>query len=218
MKPSKIEHPSPVLFEICRIIGLTISKIFWRIEFKGTENIPQNSNEGLLVVANHQTYIDPVWISIPVKRKFRYMAWDAAFEWFFVGNLMRRLGAFPVVTAERKGGKLEAMKNALRFLRGGSALVIFPEGGREMPDGKLLPFKPGALRIAMEAGVPLLPVTIRGGNKVWTHGMKYPRPGKIEITYHPSFKVSKPERKADTDESVENLNKKLAEIIGADLK
>jgi 1-acyl-sn-glycerol-3-phosphate acyltransferase len=142
------------------------------------------------------------------------MAWDAAFEWFFVGNLMRRLGAFPVRTAERQGGKLEAMKNALRFLRGGSALVIFPEGGREFPDGQLLPFKPGALRIAMEAGVPVLPVTIRGGNKVWTHGMKYPKLGKVEIIYHPSFKVSKPKRKADLDECVENLNKRLAEIIG----
>ena len=202
------------MFEICRFIGLCISKVFWRIEFHGTENIPQDSNTGLLLVANHQTYIDPVWITLPVKRKFRYMAWDAAFGWFFIGKLMRRLGAFPVKTGKGTGGKLDAMKNALKFLRGGSALVIFPEGGREMPDGKLLPFKPGALRIAMEAGVPVLPVTIRGGNKIWTHGMKYPRVGKVEIIYHPAFDVKKPEKKADVDECVENLNKRLAEIIG----
>ena len=141
------------------------------------------------------------------------MAWDAAFEWFLIGKLMRRLGAFPIRTVG-EGGKLDAMKNALKFLRGGSLVVIFPEGERSFADGKMLTFKPGALRIAMEAGVPVLPVTIRGGNEVWARGMKYPRRGKVEIVYHPPFEVSKPERKADLDECVENLNKKLAEIIG----
>jgi 1-acyl-sn-glycerol-3-phosphate acyltransferase len=207
------DHPSPVLYEICRFIGLCISKVFWRIEFKGTENIPHNSTGGLLVVANHQTYVDPVWISLPVKRKFRYMAWDAAFEWFFVGNLMRRLGAFPIRTVG-EGGKIDAMKKALKFLRGGSMLVIFPEGERCFADGKMLTFKPGALRIAMEAGVPVMPVTIRGGNEVWARGSKYPRFGKVEIIFHPPFEVKKPERKADLDECVENLNKRLVEIIG----
>jgi 1-acyl-sn-glycerol-3-phosphate acyltransferase len=206
-------HPSPKLFEVCRYIGLGLSKIFWRIKFTGTENIPADSGRGLLIAPNHQTYCDPVWVTLPVKRKFRYMAWDAAFEWFFLGGLMRRLGAFPVNTTGKRG-KLNALKNAVKFLREGSTLIVFPEGEREFADGKFLPFKPGAAWIALEAGVPILPVTIRGGNKVWAQGMKYPRPGKVEIIYHPPIEVPKPDNKADLDAHLERINQKLMEIIG----
>ena len=211
---SDAQNPSPVLFEICRYIGLGLSKLFWRIEFHGTENIPQDLKRGLLIAPNHQTYADPVWVTLPVRRRFRYMAWDAAFEWFFLGNFMRRLGAFPVDTSGKRG-KLDAMKKALKFLSEGDALIIFPEGERAFADGKFLPFKPGAVRIAMEAGVPIMPVTIRGGNKVWAQGMKYPRFGKVEIIYHPPIEIPKPGSKADLDAHVEKINRKLMEIIGA---
>lgn len=209
---SDSQKTSPVLFEVCRYIGLALSKIFWRIEFKGTENIPQDSKRGLLIAPNHQTYADPVWVTLPVKRKFRYMAWDAAFDWFLVGGLMRRLGAFPVNTTGKRG-KLEAMKKALKYLRQGETLIVFPEGERELADGKFLPFKPGAAWLAMEAEVPILPVTIRGGNRVWAQKMKYPRIGKVEIIYHPPLEIPKPESKADEDEHLEKINQKLVEII-----
>ncbi len=214
---SRPPHPSPILFEICRYIGLAISKVCWRIEFEGTENIPHNSGGGLIVAPNHQTYIDPVWVTLPVKRKFRYMAWDAAFEWFFVGWLMRRLGAFPVKTANVKGGKLDAMKKSLRVLRQGATLLVFPEGERSFSGGELLPFKEGAIRLAMETGVPILPVTIAGANKVWAQGMKYPRPGKVKIFYHPPIFIPKPAKKEDLREHLEKFNEQLAAIIRSKL-
>ena len=217
MNSSDTPHPSPILFEICRFIGLIISKTLWRIEFEGTENIPHNASGGLLVAPNHQTYIDPVWVTLPVKRKFRYMAWDAAFEWFFVGSLMRKLGAFPVKTANLKGGKLDAMKKSIKFLREGATLLVFPEGEREFPCGELLPFKEGAVRLAMETQVPILPVTICGANKVWAQGMKYPRFRKVKIFYHPPLFVPKPVKKEDLREHLDSFNNKLAEIIRSKL-
>src|SRR5207248_8788627 len=60
-----------------------------------------------------------------------------------------------------------AIKRSLRWLRDGGAVVMFPEGGRGNPDGSLGRFKPGAVRMALESGVPILPVTIRGGERVW---------------------------------------------------
>jgi 1-acyl-sn-glycerol-3-phosphate acyltransferase len=213
VKRSEQTHPSPKLFEVCRFIGLTLSKILWRIEFCGTENVPPDTGRGLIIAPNHQTYCDPVWVTLPVKRKFRYMAWDAAFEWFFVGGLMRRLGAFPVNT-QGKRGKLNALKSAVKFLREGATLIVFPEGEREFADGKFLPFKPGAAWLALEADVPILPVTISGGNKVWAQGMKYPRPGKVKIIYHPIYEPAKPANKADEDRHIEMINEKLVQIIG----
>ena len=216
-KTNFYKHPSPILFEILRIVALCISKICWRIKFEGTENIPQNQSGGLLIAPNHQTYIDPVWVTLPVKRKFRYMAWDAAFKWFFVGDLIRRLGAFPVKTASTRGGKFEAMKNAMECLREGATLVVFPEGEREFSDGELLKFRQGAVSLAMETEVPILPVTIIGANKVWAQGMKYPNFGKVKIYYHPPITVTKPANKEDLHEHLEKFNEQLAAIIRSKL-
>lgn len=208
------KYPSPIVFESLRYLALFISKILWRIEFRGTENIPQNLEGGLLIASNHQTYIDPVWVTLPVKRKFRYLAWDEIFNWFLIGKLIRYLGAFPVKTVRfDSGGRFEAMRKALKFLREGATLVVFPEGEREFADGELLPFRTGAARIAMEAGAPILPVTVRGGNKIWAQGMKYPRLGKIEIIYHPLLKIPKPLKKEDLRGHLEKMTAELAEII-----
>ncbi|GIU82271.1 MAG: 1-acyl-sn-glycerol-3-phosphate acyltransferase [Acidobacteria bacterium] len=198
-------YPPPIITEPLRYFALFVSKLLWRIEYHGLENIPQDSSKGFIIAANHQTYLDPFWICIPIKRKYRFMAWEKAFEWFFVGRLIRYFGAFPV-NIER--ATKESFKQAIETLRDGAVLVIFPEGTRELSDGKLLPFKPGVIRIAMKAGAPILPVTIQGANKVWARNHKLPRLwGKIKVFYHPIFHVP------STNENYEELASQLQRII-----
>lgn len=208
------EYPSPIAVDIVRLTALVISKIFWRIEYIGKENIPRKSERGLLVAANHQTYFDPFWISIPVKRKLRFMAWDTAFDWFLIGRLIRYLGAFPV-NLER--GSLSSFRQAIKVLRGGANLFIFPEGSREFSDGKLLPFKSGAVKIALQANVPILPVTVRGANRIWSRDMKYPHLAKVKIIFHPLIEVTKPVGK-DEEKFIEILNAELVKTIESGLK
>ncbi|GAC1397720.1 MAG: hypothetical protein NVSMB56_12750 [Pyrinomonadaceae bacterium] len=167
--------------EILRVFIRSLSRALWHIELRGTENIPQNKN-GLVIVANHQTYIDPFWVSIPIKKPIRYLAWSAAFKWFLVGRIIPLLGAWPL---QIEGGGTQAIRRALNWLQTGGAVMIFPEGGRGNPDGTLLRFKTGAVRIALEAGVPVLPVTIRGGNHVWSKNQLRPHLAPVEIIYHP---------------------------------
>lgn len=159
-----------------------VARAAWRMRFAGTHHIPPIEAGGLVIAANHQTYFDPFWLSIPVRRRVRYLAWDAAFEWFVVGRMIRRLGAIPLAL---EGGDRKAMRRALDTLRAGDAVVIFPEGGRGNTDGTPLRFKPGAVRLALEAGVPILPVTISGAHKVWNSAQLIPRPAPVSITYHP---------------------------------
>jgi 1-acyl-sn-glycerol-3-phosphate acyltransferase len=206
-----VENPSPVLIFIVRLIILCVSKIVWRIKFLNTENIPQNQTGGLLVISNHQTYLDPFWISLPIKRDLRYMAWDAAFDWFFVGYLIRQLGAFPVNT---KFGSRKSYSQAVELLKEGKTLMVFPEAAREFADGKLLPFKPGAAKLALQANVAVLPVTIRGANRVWAREMKFPHFGKIEVVYHPVLNLNEFEREI----TPEILTEKLIEIIKSEQK
>ena len=159
-----------------------ISKSLWHIQFRGVEHIPLPQQGGVIIAANHQTYIDPFWISIPVKRPIRYLAWSEAFKWPLLGRVMEILGAWPL---QIEGSDPAAIRRSLQWLRGGGAVVIFPEGERARNDGEMKKFKAGAARMALEADVPVLPVTIRGANHVWPKGQHLPRLNQIEITYHP---------------------------------
>jgi 1-acyl-sn-glycerol-3-phosphate acyltransferase len=165
------------------IIGFG-SHMFWRLEHKGVENIPENS--GLIIAANHQSYGDPFWLALPVKRPIRFLAWSEAFSWPVVGKAIKLLGAWPLNV---EGSDPAAIRRSLTWLRDSGVIVIFPEGGRGLPDGSMVRMKGGAVRMALEAGVPILPVTIRGGNRVWGANKFFPRPGKVEITYHPLLHV-----------------------------
>jgi 1-acyl-sn-glycerol-3-phosphate acyltransferase len=113
------------------------------------------------------------------------MAWDKPFEIPVLGFLMRVFGAFPINVESIDAG---AHRAAIRVLRSGGALVVFPEGGRART-GRLEPFKPGAFRLAVKYGAPIVPVTICGAYKVWPVGKVFPRPGKLTITYHPAIEV-----------------------------
>ena len=206
------KYPSQIVVDILRLLAYVISKTFWFIRFHGRANIPGPATGGFLIAANHQTYIDPVWICLPMRRRVRYMAIEKAFEWRFIGRLIKYLGAFPV--SLETGGTLKAMKKALCSLREGAALTVFPEGAREFADGEMFPFKTGAIRIALQTGVPILPVTISGGNRIWPQKQKYPRLfRRVEVTYHPLLHVC--ERDSD---DLDHWTEKLNEIISSGLR
>lgn len=206
-------YPSQFVVDILRLIGYAISKTFWFVRYRDRENIPDKTLGSFLIAANHQTYIDPVWICLPMRRRLRFMAYDKAFDWPLVGSLIRYLGSFPV--SLETGGTIKAMKESLRALRQGAALMIFPEGAREFADGEMLPFKTGVIRIALQARVPILPVTITGGNCIWPQKQKYPRIfRRVEIRYHPLLHVVADD-KLELHENLEIWTAKLKEIITA---
>ncbi len=137
------KFPAQIVVDVFRLIGYVISKSCWFIRYEGRNNIPDKSSGPILIAANHQTYIDPVWICLPMRRRIRYMAIGNAFNWPFVGKLIRYLGAFPV--SAEPSGTVGAMKEALKTLRAGAVLTIFPEGARSFEDGKMIPFKTGVV-------------------------------------------------------------------------
>jgi 1-acyl-sn-glycerol-3-phosphate acyltransferase len=173
--------------ELMRPVVGAISRTFWKIEFRGLENVPQHG--GVIIAANHQTYLDPFWLSIKIKRPIRYLAWSAAFNWPFFGLCIGWGGAWPIAL---EGSDPAPVRRSIQWLRDGGAVVIFPEGARSTSSGEMERFKAGAVRLALEADVPILPVTIKGGNTVWPRGQRTPRFGKVIITYHPLYRPEQP--------------------------
>ncbi|HEX8338947.1 MAG TPA: lysophospholipid acyltransferase family protein, partial [Pyrinomonadaceae bacterium] len=125
-----------------------LSRALWRIAYRDTENIPAEG--GLVIAANHQTYVDPFWVGSRVDRPIRYLAWNEAFKWPVMGRALELLGAWPIVLDR---GNPTAHRRSLQWLRSGGAVMIFPEGQRAYADGEFSRFKAGAVRLAMEAGV-----------------------------------------------------------------
>jgi 1-acyl-sn-glycerol-3-phosphate acyltransferase len=188
------------------VVGV-FSRAIWRLEFKNTENIP--SDTGLIVAANHQSYGDPFWLALPIRRPMRFLAWSEAFSWPVVGKAIGMLGAWPL---QVEGSDPAAIRRSLNWLREGGVVVIFPEGGRGLPDGSMIRMKGGAVRMALEADVPILPVTIRGANKVWPADQTLPRAGKVEIIYHPVIHVEQLPGE-ETRSCARRETDRLAEII-----
>ena len=197
--------------EMIRPVVGAFSRALWKIEFCGVENVPEHG--GLIIAANHQTYIDPFWLSLPIKRPTRYLAWSAAFRWPVVGKGLKWLGAWPLAL---EGSDPAAIRTSLQWLRNGGAVVIFPEGGRSTETGSLERFKAGAVRMALEAQVPILPVTIRGGNRVWPRGWRFPRMGKVVVTYHPLYHPE-PCLKEETRACARRESERLAQVIASAL-
>src|SRR5262245_33178664 len=169
---------TPFVWWFCRVA--------FKIEFYGVDNIPREG--ACIITPNHITYADPIWITIPMPRRVYYMAWHKPFRIPVLGLLMRMFGAFPVnldVAADAS-----AQREAIEMIRRNRALVIFPEGGRTRTL-KLMPFKMGAFRLALTHGVPIVPVTIKGAEKIWPVGQSFPRTGKLSITYHPPIEVER---------------------------
>ncbi len=211
------EEP-PVLpwwaIQIVRYGVWVFSRLLWGLAFKRTKNIPHATNGGLIIAANHQAYVDPFWLSLPIKRDIRYLAWSEAFSWKFIGTVMSYLGAWPI---RIKRSSPQAMRRSLNWLREGGALVIFPEGERCFSDGKMKKFKAGAVRLAIDAGIPILPVTIKGANKVWARDHAYPRLGKIEIIYHPVIHYVVPEGE-NLKDYIRKETERLEKIISSELQ
>lgn len=199
------------VLEIFRSIVAFFSRLIWKIEFAGVENVPTGG--GVIIAANHQTYFDPFWLSLQVKRPTRYLAWSAAFKWPIIGKCLGWFGAWPLAL---EGSDPAAIRRSLQWLREGGAVVIFPEGGRSTSSGALERFKAGAVRLALEANVPILPVTIRGGNRVWPRGWRFPRPGKVVITYHPLLTAGQLP-KEETRAYARRESEHLAQVIGSAL-
>ena len=170
--------------DVIRTIVMVGCRLVWRVRWKDREHIPASG--GVIIAANHQTYIDPFWIGSLVKRPVRFLAWDAAFNWPIVGHFLRLFGAWPL---QLEGSDPAPIRRSLQWVREGGAVMIFPEGGRGNPDGSMRKFKAGAVRMAIEAGVPILPVTIRRGHLIWPSTRRFPRLGRVEVIYHPLFIV-----------------------------
>ena len=164
-----------MLYIIAKIKFLIIFKLFFRLKVTGQQNIPQDGP--FIIVANHSSLLDPVILGVSVRPKVIFVAAAYLFEIRWLGYLLRKANSIPV----QRENDIKAIKQSLKILQRGGVLGIFPEGGvdRQKDD---LPIKAGAAYLATKVGVPIVPIKIKGADKVLPRGAKFIRSlNKIEV-------------------------------------
>lgn len=140
-------------YDKLRPLGVLVNKTQYKIEYVGTENVPDKG--GFILAANHVGTLDPVFIAVGVKnRQIHYMGKKELFENPFTNWLFTKANAFPVARGKADSASLNY---AIRDVKEGNILGIFPEGTRSK-DGKMGRAKRGVAVIAKEAKADVLPV------------------------------------------------------------
>ena len=194
-------------------------RIFVRLEVRGLETLRGQAGP-VIFVANHLSYLDQLAVMFALPLDIRSKTATAAWEEFFFGDhhgfdrLWRRLSyqyasvlfnLFPLPQSGGFGGSLRFMG---RLADAGLNILLFPEGGHAR-DGIMQPFQPGLGVIVKNLGMPVVPVRISGTDQVLHHDARFPRPGRVTVTFGKQlrFRFEEPAEIVEiTQQTVERLS------------
>jgi 1-acyl-sn-glycerol-3-phosphate acyltransferase len=154
---------------------ITAVRGFWKylglkLDFNGVEHLPDRNHGGAIIAINHISYLDFALAgtaALPMKRYVRFMAKKEIFNNKFAGPLMRGMHH---ISVDRSNGSASFVQ-ALRALRDGEIIGIFPEGTISV-SFEIKELKTGVVRLAQGAGVPVIPTIVWGSQRIWTKKVK----------------------------------------------
>ena len=162
-KSRKIPKPKSGLYKVIKFVLTYPLRFLCNMKVRGTENEPTTEQGAYLVIANHRTWADPIYLCCVLKHgQPHFMAKKELFRIPLLNLLIRALGAYPV---NRGGADVGAVKHTIEMLKAGVCVGMFPQGHRyNGVDPRTTPVKTGAAMIAQKADVPVLPVFVKVKN------------------------------------------------------
>jgi 1-acyl-sn-glycerol-3-phosphate acyltransferase len=155
-----------------------ILKVLFRLESKGTENIPRRG--GVIFAAHHESYLDPVVVGTASPRQIIFLAREELFQFnSLFAMLISKLNAIPI---SREQLQISTFKKSLEILKEGKVLLLFPEGTRS-PAGTIAEGEKGVGLIAAKTNVPVIPVMIKGSGEAMPRNKKGISPHKISVVF-----------------------------------
>ena len=180
-----------------------------RVTVKGLSNI--DPKRSFIYMSNHQSNFDiPVLLAyLPVQ--FRWIAKNELFKIPIFGYAMKRAGYISIDRSGRKSA-LQSIRNAAEIIRNGVSVIIFPEGTRSQ-DGNLKSFKNGGFVLAVDSGVPIIPIIIHGTWQIMSKNQLRIKPGRVLLEIQKPVESSNFSRKTKND-----LLEKVRQIISDGLE
>ena len=143
-----------MFYKFVRIVAIIVTKILYRVEYSGRENIPKEG--AFLLCGNHISAYDPIALAAISKRRLNFMAKQELFKFRPLGVFLSSIGVFPV---NRKMADMKAYRHSMNLLKKGEGFLIFSQGTR-MTDFDNA--KSGVAVFALKSGAPIVPLGITG--------------------------------------------------------
>jgi len=201
-----------LFYWIVKTLFWPIGRLYFRMRVVG--NVPGDGP--VILAANHCSLLDPAILGSACARPVRFMITRRLYDrpsqrWFYRG--MRAIPVSPWGLPDHA-----AIRGALGALRAGMVVGIFPEGVGLDPDGRLRSPRQGASLIAAWSGAPVVPVGIEGTHKSLPKGGRFPRPGRIKVTFGEPFRIpavrSEGDRKEVRQEGADEVMRRIASLLG----
>lgn len=192
-------------YYIGSLIIKLILKVLWRFKEIGAEHIPETG--GVIIASNHVAYADPPFLGAAAPRELFYLAKAELFSNALFGWLIRKYNAIPVT---RGAFDRRAITRAVELLREGKALLLFPEGTRNREDRFLEP-RLGVGKIALEAGVPIIPAYIHNSGNLFAAFLRRKR---LVIGFDSPISESFLEKLRKDKEGYKNIGREIMRKIG----
>lgn len=140
---------------------------------------------GGLVLANHQSFLDPLLIGVPLRRPISFVARDSLFKVPFIGWVLRNTYVIPI---SREAASSASLRETIRRMQHGYLVGLFPEGTRT-ETGEVGEFKPGFVALIRRAKLPVYPVGVAGAYHAMGKGSRFLKPARVRLVYGEAISV-----------------------------
>ena len=204
-----------MLKQVSRLTLGPVARGLFRAKIVGRKNVPRTGP--VILASNHLSFIDSVIITLFAPRPVSFLAKDSYFtgkgvKGFLSKTFFRSIGAIPVTRGVGQAAQ-QALDSGFSLLHEGEAFAIYPEGTRSR-DGRLYRGKTGVAWLALNAGVPVVPVALSGTDKVQPIGTKGIRPAKVTIQFGEPLDLSR-HGKADSGRARRHATDEVMDAIAA---
>ena len=179
-------------------------RLLFRRRVRGLENVPRES--AALLIGNHRSYLDIPLVGTGVRRPVHFVARASLRSSRGISLLMRITRSIPI---EPRAPDRSALGAIVEELKAGELVAMFPEGTRSQGD-EVLPFRGGALLAARRAGVPLIPMGLRGTGEALPKGASWPRLHRLEVHFGEPIHPRSPD-------AFERARREVAHLSGSSL-
>jgi 1-acyl-sn-glycerol-3-phosphate acyltransferase len=204
-----------MLKQFSRLTLGPLARVLFRARIVGRKNVPKTGP--VILASNHLSFIDSVVITLFAPRPVSFLAKDTYFtgaglKGFASRTFFTSIGAIPVKRGAGQAAQ-EALDAGLGLLHEGEAFAVYPEGTRSR-DGRLYRGKTGVAWLALNAGVPVVPVALTGTDKVQPIGSKGIRPAKVTIQFGEPLNLAR-HGKADSGRARRHATDEVMDAIAA---